>query len=315
MSWAKPNKGRLDNPTDLILFNEGLDAAIVTMAAADRVVSGCAVSPQTLLTLDVAKGAILSGGTLLPVAAGVAVIGTPHLTEPRLDMVVATSGGAIAVRAGTAASTPVAPTRTGGDVPLALVYVTPLDTAIAAPAITDLRLIVGRGPCTIYSSGAAVTFNNTLLEQTLFSLTLPSGLLAANKAVRLQCGGTFLCNSGTPTIRFQVKYGGTAMFNDISGTATADVDRVAWAADLMLVGRSFTSQILNGTIWLTTLAAKTAPTAGIGDFVATQLLGPVWGSGSINSDTGDRALAVTATLSVANAADEMVLDYATAELL
>jgi hypothetical protein len=93
------------------------------------------------MTPAVAAGAVISNRVRYKVAGADVTIGTADGTHPRIDLIVVTSSGALAVRAGTAAATPKPPARTANDVVLAAVYVPASDTTIATSQITDLRVI------------------------------------------------------------------------------------------------------------------------------------------------------------------------------
>lgn len=117
--------------------------AMVSALNATAVLSGCAVTAQGTpdMTVAVAAGNVITTGTVASVTAGNATITAADATNPRIDLVVVTSAGALAARAGTAAASPVFPTLTAGDVLLAAVYVPANDTAINANQIIDKRMI------------------------------------------------------------------------------------------------------------------------------------------------------------------------------
>lgn len=125
-----------------------VDYQIITDAIAGTgVVSGCLVTAQGTpdMTVAVASGVVISGGTKLTVTSGNATIGVADPSNARFDLVVATSAGAKAVRPGIAALQPVFPTLGAGDVVLAAVYVPAADTDIDPNQIVDKRVIVGMG--------------------------------------------------------------------------------------------------------------------------------------------------------------------------
>lgn len=317
MAWTIPDQGEASD-LQSILFQEYLDVLLAGINGVDCVLSGGAVTAQGSpdMTVAVAKAAVLSNGVLLPVTAGNATITAADATNPRLDLVVATSAGAKAVRAGTPAANPKPPARTANDVVLAVVYVPANDTTIGASQIVDMRVMRTQGPITIAKTTTAVVHNNDAGQFTYFSVTLPSGLFLAGKQLRVRCGGNMLLNSGTPTIRLLLIYGGSTMFSDISGASTGDADRVSWDIDVTLTAQANNDQSLNGIVCPGIIAAKTAPTTGIGDaFSTANNIGSINGAAAIDSDAGNRAFTVDWTMSVANASDEIVMEYATAELV
>lgn len=325
MPWTIPDKGEGDHDIQSILFQEYLDVLTAGINGDECVLIGCAVTGGADMTPAVAKGAVLSNGILLPVTAGDVTVTAADGTDPRIDLIVVTSAGAKAVRAGTPAAQPKPPARTANDVVLAAVYVPANDTSIETTKITDLRVLRTRGSVVIYKQTTADVDNNTaaaihLLNGAGSGLTIPSGLFLAGRILRVRLGGNYLLNSGTPTVRLIVSYGGTTMFSDISGAAIADTDRRAWNLYFDLAAQGNSDQALSGMAQLQDPAtAATAPTTGTGDVwgIASVPEGPTpfGGAAAVDSDAADRILAVTFTLSVANAANEVVTEFATVELV
>jgi hypothetical protein len=326
MAWTIPDKGEGAHDNQSILFQEDLDTLMAGLMGTDCVLNGGLVTAQGSpnMTVAVAKAGVLSNGTLFSVAANASVtIGAADGTNPRIDLVVIDSAGAIAVRAGTAAAAPKPPARTANDVVLAHVYVPANDTTIASNQIIDKRVMRGGGvtggggaPFTLKKYTTAVVFNNTNAIQTYFTVTLPSGLFLAGQTMRVRCGGTMLLNSGTPTVRLVISYGGTTMFSDISAASTADTDRNSWDLDLTLSAQANNDQSLNGFVATGIIAAKTAPTTGIGDAWSTAAnVNSINGSAAVDSDAGNRDFTVQFTMSTANAANEITMEYGYCELI
>lgn len=290
---------------------------ILARSVNDCVLSGCAVTAQGSpdMTLAVAKGAVVTNGILRAVAAGNVNIAAADSSSPRFDLVVVDSSGVKQVREGIAGPTPTPPALSAGDVALCFVYVAPGDTGIQTGELSDARVMTTSGPLTLGKVTTPVVFNNTAAAQNYVNLTLPSGFMGAGKVCRVRMGGTMLLNSGTPTVTLRIAYGGTTMFQDVTGAATADTDRLSWHLDFVLVASSLTSQLLSGQFLLSLLGAKTAPTTGVGDIAgAAALVNPFSGSAAVDSDAADRALQVQFTMSVANPANEIAMDYATGVL-
>lgn len=327
MAFTIPDKGEGQNDIQSILFQEHLEILAAGIQGIDCVLSGCAVTAQGSpdMTVAVAKGAVLANGVLKPVTAGNATITTADGTNPRIDLVVVDSSGAKAVRAGTAAAAPKPPIRTANDVVIAAVYVPAADTTISSAQITDMRMMRTQGPILIYKTTTAETTNNTsslieALNKANSGVTIPSGLFLAGKILRVRLGGNMLLNSGTPTVGFAVRYGGTTMFSDVSAAAVASATRLAWWADFDVVAQANNDQSVNGHVQMQDpTLARTAPTTGIGDIHSGTgtIEGPTpfSGSAAVDSDAADRLLSVGITFNVANAADELVVESATVELL
>jgi hypothetical protein len=321
--WNVPDKGTAQNDIQSILFYEYLRILADGINGTAMVLSGGACSAQGSpnMTVAVSKAATVSGGTLNATAAANATIGTAHASNPRIDLVVISSAGSIAVRAGTAATAPKPPNRTAGDVALCAVFVPANDTTISANQIVDKRMLRNGGPVTIYKTTTAEITNTTAaaieaLNKANSGVTIPSGLFLAGRVLRVRLGGNMLLNSGTPTVRVVIAYGGTTMFSDISGASTADTDRAAWHLDFNIVAQANNDQSLNGVFSMGQIAAKTSPTTGIGDAWSTAYnIASISGSAAVDSDANDRKLSVQITFSVSNASNELVVEYATVEIM
>ena len=321
--WSVPDKGTAQNDIQSIVFQEYLRILADGINGTAMVLSGgvCSAQGAPDMTVAISKAATVSGSTLNATAAANATITTANATNPRIDLVVITSAGAIATRAGTAAAAPKPPTRTAGDVALCAVYVPANDTTISSNQIVDMRMLRSNGPITIYKTTTAETTNTTAadieaLNKANSGVTIPDGLFLAGKVLRVRLGGNMLLNSGTPTVRIVIAYGGTTMFSDISAASTADADRVAWRLDFDITAQGNADQTLNGALAMGIIAAKTAPTTGIGDAWSTAYnIAAVSGAAAVNSDTADRKLSVQVTFSVSNASNELVVEYATVEIL
>ncbi len=313
-----PDKGTGQNDLQSILFKEYIEVLAAGIGKKDCVLSGLAVTAQGTpdMTVAVAKGAVLSNETMFAVAAANATIGTANASNPRLDLVVITSAGAIAVRAGTAAASPKPPARTANDVVIAVVYVPANDTTIGSDQITDLRVMAGL-PVVLKKVTSAAATNTTNAAFAAFTATIPNGLFLSGRTLRLKLFGNYLFNSGSPTWKLQVKYGGTTMFDDLTGSATADTDRGAWTLDLCLTAQANNDQSVNGVFNYQQMGAKSAPTTGIGDMTSALQMTtlPFSGSAAVDSDAGDRVFEVDMTMSVSNANDEILVEGAILELL
>jgi len=317
-----PDQGEGDNDLQSVFFQEDLEILMAGLQGVDCVLSGLAMTGGTDMTPDVAKGAVLTNGVLKAVAASTVTVTAADATNPRIDLVVVNSSGSLAVRAGTAAASPKPPARTANDVVIAQIYVPANDTSIGQTQIIDRRVFRTMGPVLIYKTTTAETTNTTasavhILDKTNSGVSIPSGLMAAGKILRCRIGGDMLMNSGTPTVTLTISYGGTTMFADVTSTGfTADADRRAFFIEFDLAAASLTSEALAGTYAFQGAAGQTAAATGEGDIGGTsEQVGPIFGTASVDSDAANRTLAVTLTMSVSNAADELVVRTATLELL
>lgn len=312
-----PDKGVGADNVQSVMFNTYWAAMQAAGQGVDCVLSGLVASAQGTpdMTVAIAKGSVLTNGILKAIAAGNATIGAADATNPRIDLVVINSSGTIATRAGTAAANPKPAALTANDVLVAIVWIPANDTAINSNQIIDARFIRTQGSITVAKTTSPVTFNTTLVIQTYFTLTLPSGLFLAGRQLEVECGGNYLSNSGTPTWTLTIAYGGTTLFADATGATTADTDRGAWRVRFTLNAQSNTAQQLVGLVDFQTPGAKTAATTGIGDLAATtDVHATIRGTSAVDSDAADRTLTVQWTMSVSNVAVETVMDYARAVL-
>jgi hypothetical protein len=310
-----PDEDEATWPDQSTLFQETLDVLLAGIRGLDFVVSGCAVTGGASMTPAVAKGAVISNGTLWPVTAATVTVSAAHASLDRIDLIVVDTAGAKQVRAGTPATNPKPAARTANDVVLALVYVAATVSTIPTTALTDQRVYKDRD-VTLKRTTTAVTHNTTTSIFPYFTVTLPSGLFLTGRQLLVRCGGDYLINSGTPTLTLQIDFGGTTMFADATAAFTADSDRGAWEVDLVLNASADAVQQLSGRAALSTPGAKTGAATGEGDLaVATAILGPFYGAATVDCDAGDRTLDVQWTMSVSNAADEIVCAYGYARLL
>lgn len=327
MAWSLPDKGEGENNLQSVIFQEYLEVLVEGISGKNCVLSGCAVTTSSLLTVAIAKGAVLTNGVLKAIAATTKTHGTADVTNPRLDLVVVDSAGALQIRAGTAAANPKPPARTANDVVLAVIYIPALLATIVAGDIVDLRMPRERGPLCVYCTTTAETTNTTaaavnVLDKANAGVVIPDGLFLAGRTLRVRIGGNFLLNSGTPTLTLTIIYGGTTMFADVTVASLADADRIAWRLEFDLIAQGNSDQALSGSFAVQPIEiARVAPTSGIaGDLAlanASNRLGimPFAGSAAVDSNAANRTLQVQITMSVSNAADEIVVEGATVELI
>lgn len=137
------------------------DFDIVTAASVGTgVISGCAVTATTLLTVDVAVGVIAVLGVPVVVATGTLVVGAADATNPRFDLIVVNSSGTKSVTAGTAAASPVFPAIPASSVVLAAIYIPALLATILTTHITDKRTPI-YSVANLVSGFASLTGANT----------------------------------------------------------------------------------------------------------------------------------------------------------
>lgn len=110
--------------------------------AGDGLVSGCAVTAQTVpdMTVAVASGNLRIGGSAVAVTSGNVTITANATGNPRLDLICVNSSGTKSAQAGTAAAAPKYPTIPGSSVVLAAVLVPTGATSITSDSIVDKRI-------------------------------------------------------------------------------------------------------------------------------------------------------------------------------
>lgn len=317
MPFTIPDKGEGDNDIQSILFQEYLEVLAAGIQGIDCVVFGCAITGGADMTPAVAKGSVLSNGTLFNIAAADVTVTAADGTHPRIDLIVVTSAGSLAVRAGTPAAAPKPPARTANDVVLAAVYVPAGDTTIATSQITDMRVIRDRN-VVVHKVTSAVVFNTTAVAQDYMVITLGNGLFTAGRQLRVTCGGSYLMNNGSPTVTPSWQSGAVNFFNDVSGAFTADADRGAWHADMIINASADNAQQMSGFISFQTPGAKTAPSGGSGQgdmSVTTHVTTPIHGTSAHDNTASNYVIKIRFVMSVSHVNNEISLDYGTAVLL
>lgn len=324
-----PDKGTAQNDIQSIAFSIDWEVQQAANAHLDCVLVGCVPTQQGSpdMTVACSKGAVLSNGVMFPVTAANWTVTTADATNPRIDLLVITSAGAKAVRAGTAAAAPKPPARTANDVVCGHVFVPANDTTITDDQISRARLalVTGNGPITIYKTTVAETTNTTAaaieaLNKANAGVTIPNGLFLNPRILRAKLWGNILQNSGVVAIQLAIRYGGTTMFADTSAATVADADRRPWFIEFSLVAQGNSDQALTGHVQMTDVqTATTAPGTGIGDAFGIASVGEapttIGGSAAVNSDAADSLLSVIWTLGTSSASVELVVEGASVELL
>jgi len=323
MSWTIPDKGEGDNDLQSVLFQEYLEVLVAGLSGIDCVLSGLAVTGGADMTPAVAKGAVLSNKTLFAIAAADVTVTAADGSNPRLDLIVVTSGGALAVRAGTPAAAPKPPARTANDVVIAAVYVPAADTSIETTKIVDLRVMREHGPITIHKETATKTQANLVTAVSIFNSapSIPSGLFLAGRMLRITAFGNVLHNTTTAmTLTVAISYGGTTIFSDATASygATADADRQPWFLDFTITAQANNNQRMGGLFQA--FGPTITNSTGIGDIGVDEILanspiGSATGGIAVDSDAGNRTLDIQFTMSSANASHDWVCQGILVELI
>lgn len=323
MAWTVPDKGEGDNDIQSILFQEYLEVLVAGISGLDCVLSGLAVTGGADMTPAVAKGAVLSNGTLFAVAAADVTITAADGSNPRIDLIVVNSSGALAVRAGTAAAAPKPPARTANDVVIAAVYIPAADTSIETTKITDMRMLRERGPLCIHKETASKTQANSAAAVSIFNAapSIPNGLFLSGRQLRVRAFGNVLHNTTTAmTLTVAISYGGTNLFSDATASygATADADRQPWFLDFTITAQANNNQRMGG--FFKAMGPTITNSTGIGDIGVDEILanspiGSATGGITVDSDADNRTLDIQFTMSNANASHDWVCQGITVELI
>lgn len=260
-AWTLPDKGEGQNDVQSILFQEYLDVLVEGINGINAVHSGCTPTAQGSPDMTVAISAcvVTSNQVKKYVSAGNATITTAHATNPRIDLVVISSSGSIAVRAGTAAAAPKPPARTSNDVVLAQVYVPANDTTISNDQITDLRVLRKASDWDveiIKSADQDVTNNATVQNDTELKFAVASGEIWRVEIMLLYSGnnatGDYKFDFGLPTV--------TGWFRYLVDSTTADAINVSTGIRQAAV-TALAAQVSLGT------DASNTPRVGIIEFM------------------------------------------------
>jgi len=146
MPFDIPNLVDAAFPAQSKLWNSDLDMITNAAGGVTGVVSGCACTTNSNMTIAVAAGTVKVAAADASVTGGNVTITTAHATLDRIDLVVVNSSGTKSVTAGTAASTPAQPALAASSVCLASIYVPAADTVIGSTQIVDRRITVPAPP-------------------------------------------------------------------------------------------------------------------------------------------------------------------------
>lgn len=313
MAWNIPDKGTADNDAQSVVYNTDLDVLSAGIAGVDCVLSGLDFTGGADMTPDISKGAVLSNGVMFAVAAASVTHTTADATNPRFDLVVVTSAGALAVRAGTPAASPKPPARTANDVVIRRVYIGAGDTSISTAQSTDMRVFRTQGAITIAKSATAVTVNTTSAQTALCTVTIPNGLFLTGRKLRWTGYGSLLNNTGSSQDGAVLAiYGGTTLWAEAMPSFAASSTRRAWSWGFVLDAVSSSSQKIGG---LYNVGGTTGATTGTGDISALLGTGSLLGTSAIDSDAANRDLVVAIDFVGSSATLEFVLESYSLELV
>lgn len=185
MAFTIPNKGDGLADAQSILFRQHIEALVAGLEGTG-ITDGCAVTPSAGMVIDVAAGGVVRARVAATTMGAAPSLAAADATLARFDLVVIAADNVATIRAGTADASPQPPAFVAGDVALALVYVPPAATAIAAGNIVDMRVDVDDHAALTEAHGATGAVVGTTNVQTLTNKTLTSPKVDAV----LSTGGT-----------------------------------------------------------------------------------------------------------------------------
>jgi hypothetical protein len=162
------------------------------------------------MTVAVATGTAVVGGTDVAISPGNVTIGAAHATNKRFDLVTVNASGTKAVTAGTAAASPLPPAAPAGTVVLAKVFVPAAVTAITSSHIQDMRVLL-RDPAGSAGTSIWTTIVKSADESVTSSATLqPDNHLtfsaSANSVYLIEVAAVYL-STVSNTGNFQAAFG------------------------------------------------------------------------------------------------------------
>lgn len=158
---------------------------------------------------------------------------------------------------------------------------------------------------------------NTTTETTLFTYTVPAGIMSTNRRLRLELGGDYLNNSGLPVTTsetLRIKFGGTTIWEDVGKLHASSSNRKPWFMRVNITNLgAANSQGLGGTIML----GGSPATTGIGEYGDDELdASTAIGNTGLTIDTTATAvLAVSVQHGQADAAVSYRVNAGTLELV
>jgi hypothetical protein len=166
-------------------------------------------------------------------------------------------------------------------------------------------------------AGQATIFSNSTAEQTLFTHTIPGGLLRTDRALRLTTLVRYLNNTGASrTFTLRIKFGTTTLYDDVSTAwSSSTQDRpIMLRLTLANTGAS-NAQEMAFHLDSPAIGTITSTTAGLGDLATTPYALYFGGGSSTEDTTTDRTLTVTLQASNASTSHTATRRHATLELL
>lgn len=152
---------------------------------------------------------------------------------------------------------------------------------------------------------------------TFYTFSVPANVMDTQKMLRLRLFGDYLANSGSSTLRVQVVFGGTTMYDETSTGMTANANRKPFDFEFLLANQNSASvQVLGGTIGCGISGGATTGLGGMNTVItnATGFSTPVFGTAAVNTGSA-QTLTVSTQHSVNNANVSIRRQFAILEVL
>lgn len=160
----------------------------------------------------------------------------------------------------------------------------------------------------IAQTSTLLTIVSTNAKTTLYSVTIPGGVITTDKCVELVINGEYFNNSGSArNLDVEITYGSTVMYADQDASIAASTLRRPYEIGVRIIGVTATTQKMLG--WYV-MGNSTAASTGTGDINTNSLTDTILRGTASETATGDLTLTVSITHSVSDANLEITRDYA-----
>ncbi len=120
-------------------------------------------------------------------------------------------------------------------------------------------------------TGAQSVISNTVTETTLYSCTIPAGILGTDRSFKFEADGAYLNTTGlNRTFILRIKLGGNTYYNDPTPNIATGASERTW--DLSVKFKNMDSQSTNRLHGRLELSPVGGTTSGVGDLGAAQTI-------------------------------------------
>lgn len=152
---------------------------------------------------------------------------------------------------------------------------------------------VARATTNLVDSIGAIEVVNDAAEKTVYSVSVPGNFLGPSGIFEGTIHADYLNNTGvSQTYTIRIKFGGTTIFQDTTGSIVANASRRPWRLDVTLVNRGVTNSQFGGALRF--LGSAGGSTIGAGDYGTAGIIGSITqGIDPAIDTTVDQVFAVT----------------------